>query len=204
MIIQDLFSKDINRSINGVVKVQDASDDSVRQELDEYVVTRELRGHFSRFFDSYERAIDEPTDKIGVWISGFFGSGKSHFLKMLSYLLQNDEVAGKPAIDYFEDKISDPMVASKMRRCCNVPTEAILFNIDSKGGHWKEGDTLRTALLRAFERVFFEHLGFFGEDLKLARLERHIDSKGKTQEFRAAYERISGGNWLEDRESYSY
>jgi hypothetical protein len=204
MIIQDLFSKDINRSINGVVKVQDASDDSVRQELDEYVVTRELRGHFSRFFDSYERAIDESTDKIGVWISGFFGSGKSHFLKMLSYLLQNDEVAGKPAIDYFEDKISDPMVASKMRRCCNVPTEAILFNIDSKGGHWKEGDTLRTALLRTFERVFFEHLGFFGEDLKLARLERHIDSKGKTQEFRAAYERIGRGNWLEDRESYSY
>lgn len=74
MIIQDLFSKDINRSINGVVKVQDASDDSVRQELDEYVVTRELRGHFSRFFDSYERAIDESTDKIGVWISGFFGA----------------------------------------------------------------------------------------------------------------------------------
>lgn len=204
MIIQDLFSKDINRSINGVVKVQDASDNSVRQELDEYVVTRELRGHFSRFFDSYERAIDEPTDKIGVWISGFFGSGKSHFLKMLSYLLQNDEIAGKPAIDYFEDKIPDPMVASKMRRCCNVPTEAILFNIDSKGGHWKEGDTLRTALLRAFERVFFEHLGFFGEDLKLARLERYIDNKGKTQEFRAAFDRISEGNWLEDRESYSY
>lgn len=204
MIIQDLFSKDINRSINGVVKVQDASDDSVRQELDEYVVTRELQGHFAHFFEAYDKALSVPTDNIGVWISGFFGSGKSHFLKMLSYLLQNDIVAGKPAVDYFKGKISDPMVDAKVRRCCEVPTEAILFNIDSKGGQWKEGDTSRTALLRAFERVFFEHLGFFGEDLKLARLEQHIDSKGKTQEFRAAYERIGGGNWLEDRESYSY
>lgn len=204
MIIQDLFSKDINRSINGVVKVQDASDESVRQELDEYVVTRELQGHFAHFFEAYDKALDVPTDNMGVWISGFFGSGKSHFLKMLSYLLQNDEIAGKPAVDYFKGKISDPIVAARVRRCCEVPTEAILFNIDSKGGQWKEGDTSRTALLRAFERVFFEHLGFFGEDLKLARLEQHIDSKGKTQEFRAAYERIGGGNWLEDRESYSY
>ena len=204
MIIQDLFSKDINRSINGVVKVQDASDDSVRQELDEYVVTRELQGHFAHFFEAYDKALDVPTNNMGVWISGFFGSGKSHFLKMLSYLLQNDVIAGKPAVDYFKGKISDPMVDAKVRRCCEVPTEAILFNIDSKGGQWKEDDTSRTALLRAFERVFFEHLGFFGEDLKLARLEQHIDSKGKTQEFRAAYERIGGGIWLEDRESYSY
>lgn len=87
MIIQDLFSKDINRSINGVVKVQDASDESVRQELDEYVVTRELQGHFAHFFEAYDKALDVPTDNMGVWISGFFGSGKSHFLKMLSYLI---------------------------------------------------------------------------------------------------------------------
>lgn len=165
MIIQDLFSKDINRSINGVVKVQDASDESVRQELDEYVVTRELQGHFAHFFEAYDKALDVPTDNMGVWISGFFGSGKSHFLKMLSYLLQNDEIAGKRAVDYFDGKISDPIVAARVRRCCEVPTEAILFNIDSKGGQWKEGDTSRTALLRAFERVFFEHLGFLARTL---------------------------------------
>lgn len=179
-IIRDLFAKDINRSINGVVKVQDSKDGSIRQELDEYVVTRELQGHLATFFKAYGDAIDVPTDKIGVWISGFFGSGKSHFLKMLSYLLENRQIGGMSAIRYFDGKIVDPMVAAAMERACSVPTQAILFNIDSKAGQWKQGDTAPTALLRGFERMFYEARGFYGEDLKLAKLEDYIDSLGKT------------------------
>lgn len=203
-IIRDLFAKDINRSINGVVKVQDAKDESIRQELDEYVVTRELQGHFATFFKAYGDAIDARTDKIGVWISGFFGSGKSHFLKMLSYLLENRQIGGKSAIRYFDGKIVDPMVAAAMERACSVPTQAILFNIDSKAGQWKQGDTAPTALLRGFERMFYEASGFYGEDLKLAKLEDYIDSLGKTQEFREAFERVNGESWLQSRDTYSY
>lgn len=203
-IVRDLFAKDINRSINGVVKVQDSKDESIRQELDEYVVTRELQGHFATFFKAYGDAIDVPTDKIGVWISGFFGSGKSHFLKMLSYLLENRPIGGKSAIRYFDGKIVDPMVAAAMERACSVPTQAILFNIDSKAGQWKQGDTAPTALLRGFERMFYEARGFYGEDLKLAKLEEHIDSLGKTQELREAFERVNGDSWLQTRDTYSY
>jgi len=83
MKIQSMFQKDINRVINGVIKVND--EQSLMQELEEYIITKELRHHFTTFFDNYKEAIDHPTDKIGVWISGFFGSGKSHFLKILSY-----------------------------------------------------------------------------------------------------------------------
>lgn len=203
-IIRDLFAKDINRSINGVVKVQDSKDGSIRQELDEYVVTRELQRHFATFFKAYGDAIDARTDKIGVWISGFFGSGKSHFLKMLSYLLENRQIGGKSAIRYFDGKIVDPMVAAAMERACSVPTQAILFNIDSKAGQWKQGDTAPTALLRGFERMFYEARGFYGEDLKLAKLEDYIDSLGKTQEFREAFERVNGESWLQTRDTYSY
>lgn len=203
-IIRDLFAKDINRSINGVVKVQDSKDGSIRQELDEYVVTRELQRHFATFFKAYGDAIDVLTDKIGVWISGFFGSGKSHFLKMLSYLLENRQIGGKSAIRYFDGKIVDPMVEAAMERACSVSTQAILFNIDSKAGQWKQGDTAPTALLRGFERMFYEARGFYGEDLKLAKLEEHIDSLGKTQEFREAFERVNGESWLQTRDTYSY
>ena len=204
MKIQDLFEKDINRKINGVVKVSTNDEESIRQELSEYVVTRELQKHFANFFESYTAALDVQTDRIGVWISGFFGSGKSHFLKMLSYVLENNEVAGKQAIDYFEGKVPDAMVYSQMKRACSVPTEAILFNIDDKASQWKEGATAKTALLRAFARVFYEHRGFYGADLKLARLEEFIDEQGKTDEFRAAFARVNGGDWVQDRSSYDF
>ena len=81
MKIQNMFQKDINRDINGVIKVAQNDESSLQQELSEYIITKELRRHFRTFFDNYAKAIDYPTDKIGVWISGFFGSGKSHFLK---------------------------------------------------------------------------------------------------------------------------
>ncbi len=202
MQIKNLFAKDINRSINGVIKVAQDDTASIKQELSEYVITNELQRHFANFFESYDRALDVPTDKIGVWISGFFGSGKSHFLKMLSYLLANKTVDGTPAIDYFDGKVADPMVYSRMRRAAEVPTETILFNIDSKGGQWKGGDEAKTALLRTFARVFYDHLGFYGEDLHLARMEQYVEEQGKTHEFREAFARINGGDWLADRDNY--
>ena len=84
MMIRDMFADDINRKINGVIKVDQAADDVIEQELNEYVITRELKKHFITFFNYYGDAFDQPTADMGVWISGFFGSGKSHFLKMLS------------------------------------------------------------------------------------------------------------------------
>ena len=56
-----------------------------------------------------------------------------------------------------------------MERACSVSTQAILFNIDSKAGQWKQGDTAPTALLRGFERMFYEARGFYGEDLKACK-----------------------------------
>ena len=51
---------------------------------------------------------------MGVWISGFFGSGKSHFLKILGYLLSNEIVVGKASVDYFEDKINDQIIMMRL------------------------------------------------------------------------------------------
>ena len=80
MIIKDMFAKPIDRDIKGVIKVGQDDNANIGQELEEYVVTRELQKHFADFFSSYKKGITGNTDKMGVWISGFFGSGKSHFL----------------------------------------------------------------------------------------------------------------------------
>ena len=92
MQIKEMFVKPIDREIKGVIKVGQSDNQNIRQELEEYVVTKELQKHFRDFFSSYKRGITGNTDKMGVWVSGFFGSGKSHFLKILSYLLENKEV----------------------------------------------------------------------------------------------------------------
>ena len=87
MKIDDMFLKDIHRNIEGVITASKVNDEQVYQELDEYVVTKELQGHFKTFFDAYKKGVLGDTSKMGVWIQGFFGSGKSHFLKILSYIL---------------------------------------------------------------------------------------------------------------------
>ena len=88
----------------------------------------------SYIFAAYKKGIQGTTPKMGVWISGFFGSGKSHFLKILSYLLQNKQVGDKHAIDYFieDQKITNQMVLADMQLAANTPSDVILFNIDSK------------------------------------------------------------------------
>lgn len=200
MKIQNMFKKNINRDINGVVKVSQDDELSLVQELSEYIITKELRRHFNTFFDNYSKAIDQPTDKIGVWISGFFGSGKSHFLKILSYLLSSKEVAGRKVIDFFKDKFDDPMLYATVARCASIPTESILFNIDIEGPINKD----KTAVLRVFAKVFYNHLGFYGADLKIAKLEQFVEKSGKTEEFRRTFEEINGESWLKARAAYAF
>ena len=134
MIIRNLFQEDINRQINGVIKVDQDTADVARQEVKEYVITKELKKHFIQFFDYYDEAFSTPTADIGVWISGFFGSGKSHFLKMLSYILENKEIDGKKTVEYFRDKFADdPATFMLIDKATRNQTETILFNIDIEG-----------------------------------------------------------------------
>ena len=135
MRIGNLFQKDIFRPINGVVKADQLDESSVWQELDEFVVTKELDQHFRRFFSSYLEAMDRTGDadvagKIGVWVSGFFGSGKSHFIKVLSYLLNNKKhrYGGqtRKAVEFFKHKIKDAMVLGDIQRAVASHTDVIL------------------------------------------------------------------------------
>ena len=181
MIIRQMFADNINRKINGVIKVDQAADDTLEQELHEYVITKELKKHFITFFSYYNEAFEEPTADIGVWISGFFGSGKSHFLKILSYILENKEVKGIQTAERFRSKFEDdPSTFKLIDMATKGETETILFNIDIEGPIDKD----KTAVLRVFAKMFYNHLGFYGENLKVAKLEQFIDKRGKTAEFR--------------------
>lgn len=204
MMIKDLFAKPIDRDIKGVIKVGQGDEANIKQELEEYVVTRELQKHFADFFGSYKKGISGRTDKMGVWISGFFGSGKSHFLKILSYLIGNIEVDGKKAINYFIDdmKIVDPMVLADMKLAASVPTDVILFNIDSKSE--MTGKQTKDAIVSVFLKVFNEMQGFCGSIPALADLERHLTEKGRYAEFKGLFEENYGQPWEESRHKFDF
>lgn len=209
MQIQDIFKKDIARNINGVVKAEQKDDESIYVELDEYVVTRELRGHFYTFFENYLKVVTQQggaSNNIGVWISGFFGSGKSHFLKILSYLLENREVSSaahpetRTALSFFEDKISDPMMLANLKRAAEQDTEVILFNIDSHA----RTDDKEDAILNVFFKMFNEHIGYCGEFPHIAAFERELSKRGGYQHFKEAFKRINGNNWEDERDAYGF
>ncbi|MFH5811802.1 BREX system P-loop protein BrxC [Companilactobacillus sp. FL22-1] len=206
MIIRDIFAKPIDRNIKGVITIGDEKDNNIKQELEEYVVTRELKGHFKDFFEAYANSIGNNTTNMGVWISGFFGSGKSHFLKILSYLLENREVKGKRALDYFTDdnKITDTETISNMKKATGIDNEVMLFNIDSKARD--NNKEQRNAILNVFLQVFNEQLGLSGESFWLADLERRMINDGRYEDFQAEFKRLNDDHkeWIETRNGFAF
>jgi len=209
MLIKHLFEKDISRSINGVVMADQLDEASIWQELDEFVVTKELNLYLRKFFSTYLDAMDRPKDpnvagKIGVWVSGFFGSGKSHLIKVLSYLLQNRNHAHggqtRHAVEFFETKIQDAMLLGDVKRAVASNADVILFNIDSKADH-RAG---RDAILQVFLKVLNEMQGYSGDHPHIAHLERHLNGRGKLDQFHKAFREATGTEWVAERDAYEF
>lgn len=199
-----MFQKPIDREIQGVIIVGQGEETNVAQELEEYVVTRELQKHFADFFEAYKKGITGNTNEIGVWISGFFGSGKSHFLKILSYILANKEIDGKHAIDYFIDdnKINDAMVLSDMKLAAQTKNDVVLFNIDSKSDSNSKQN--KDAIVNVFLKVFNEMQGFCGSLPHLADLESQLIDEGKYEAFKEAFEDEYGSEWEDSRHKFDF
>jgi hypothetical protein len=202
MQIKSLFTKPIDRSINGVIKAEQLDQASVWQELDEYVVTKQVTEHIRKFFDAY---LQGSGDRMGVWVSGFFGSGKSHFIKIISYLLENKIVTSpttgesKKAADFFDsNKIKDPMLVADIQKATQGTADVILFNIDSKADSKDERDVI----LQVFLRVFNEKLGYSGDAPHIANMERYLESKGVYEQFKQAFKTKNGNDWLKERDAF--
>lgn len=208
MNIEQIFSKQLTRDINGVVKAEQKDNDSIYVELDEYVITQELNRHFRAFFAAYAPSVDHSgsamSGKVGVWISGFFGSGKSHFLKILSYLLENKSVEkdgeGRQAFDFFKDKITDTALLADMKKSVSKDTDVILFNIDSRANT----EDRENAILKVFLKVFNERVGYCADFPHIAHLERELDKRDQYDSFKAKFAELTLSTWEEERDAYDF
>ena len=193
LTIKSILQKDIERKINGVVKADSNEKETIITELNEYVVTEEIRKRLIKFFDKYVDSINSPTEDMGVWISGFFGSGKSHFLKMIGHILENNAYDGKTVVDFFKEKIDDAILMGNIEKAAEIPTDVILFNIDNVSD--QDTHQNKDSIALAFLKKFNEYLGFTRDDIEIAEFERRLWEDGKLEEFKKAFEEESGKTW---------
>ena len=89
MKFQDLYEKGLDRKVNPAVSASDLTDDTVLTEIVEYVFTEEI---IINLYNILTNIKHNQGSHVGIWINGYYGSGKSHFLKYASYCLsQNKE-----------------------------------------------------------------------------------------------------------------
>ncbi|WP_339743375.1 BREX system P-loop protein BrxC [uncultured Rubinisphaera sp.] len=192
MQLRTIFKDPIDRPIEGVIKADDEV--SLKTEVKEYVLTDEIERRFDDFLESYT----DYQNANGVWISGWFGCGKSHMLKMISLLLPNRAIDGLNVHKVFRGKCKDAMLAGRIDKAVAIPSESILFNIDQKADVISKQDV--DALLAVFAKVFDEHCGYYGKQGYIANFERQLDQDGLLSDFRDAFEKYAGMPWTTGRE----
>ncbi len=191
--LKNIFDKPVDRSIEGVIKADD--EQNLQLELEEYVLTNEVAKRLESFLDAY----NNYEGVNGVWVSGFFGSGKSHLLKILALLLENRRIEDINALDLFLDKCGDEeFLRADLKRAAGIPSKSILFNIDQKADVISKTQT--DALLAVFVKVFDEMRGYYDKQGHIAQFERDLDSRGLYERFKTSYEAVSGRAWKEGRE----
>jgi len=191
-----LFLKDFGRKIETVIKADDK--DNIYQEVDEYVITREISNKLANFFEFY----NDKGATNGVWISGFFGSGKSHLLKILSHVLENKSLNGTHLGELFASKVTeDVKLKGDIQSCLRkIKSESILFNIDQQAQITAKSE--ENAILKVFYKVFYDHQGFYGFQPHIAEFEEGLSKEGKYEDFKKEFETIYQKPWVEVRMDY--
>lgn len=195
MKLNEIFVKDVQRPIEGVIKADD--DSHLGNEVEEYVLTNEVAKGLEQVLEAYTNY----TNANGVWISGFFGSGKSHLLKMLAYLLgdvDGQEFDRNQVVQSFSVKAEGSFLPALLDKSERIPSKSLLFNIDQKATLISKDQS--DALLKVFVKVFDESRGYYGNQGYVARFERDLDSRGQYEEFKAAFESIASIPWVQGRE----
>jgi hypothetical protein len=189
--IKDLFASNIERRIEEVIKVDQTDEDILIEEIDEYQVTDSIRRCYTTILDRYLETPNKPHEGIAIWVSGFFGSGKSSFAKMVGLALENRSLRDKGAALRFAQQTRDPRIEVLLRTINErIPTETVVFDLSTDRGI-RSGNQMLTEIMY---RELLERLGY-ARDLDLAELEITLEEDGRLDDFMREYNRLFNREW---------
>ena len=193
MNIGEIFSPITRRDIKEVVKVDDK--DSVLTEIEEYVLTEHIKDELIRALDVYQETLNNPSHEINLWVSGFFGSGKSSYAKVLGYLLANPIIDGKTVSDRFFELNNIPKAQALLESIhATVTTKVVLLDLNTSPNVLDEGESIVLPIYRTLLRTFD-----YSVDLTLSELEWGLEKEGTLSSFIKRYEEIYDAPWTEQR-----
>lgn len=193
--IKTLFANDIHRRIEEVIKVDQTDEEIIRNEINEYVVTDAIRTHYTGIFDAYRETPNKPHEGIAIWVSGFFGSGKSSFAKMLGLSVANRSVAGESAGERFAERAGDKKLQVLLKAINEtIPTHAVIFDVSTDRGI-RSGNQTLTEIMYG---LFLQSLGY-AKDLDLSELEIGLEETGQLARFEEEYKRLFKKDWAAEK-----
>ena len=197
MKIGQLLARDFSKPIEEIIKVNNADEEIVFTELTEYVPTERIKDHYRRLLKAMVDAKSTPTEGIGVWVSGFFGSGKSSFAKNLGYVLANRTVLGKAASDLFVKQLDDKLVTEYVDWLTKgIPYEVFMFDVQVD----LAVQTSAEQIAEVMYRVLLRELDY-SEDYDIAELEMKLEAEGKLDTFLEACQKRFQKKWALVRKS---
>ncbi len=177
--IADLLDRDFSRPIEEIVKVGDGDPATVFTELTEYIATDRIKAEYEGLFAAMAAAPKSLNEGLGVWISGFFGSGKSSFAKNLGYVLANREVLGTPASLLFLKQVESKRVAEYVEFLNRtVPYEIFMFDVEVD----LPVQTNSEQIAEVMYRVLLRDLDY-ADDYDISQLEIELEKEGKLAAF---------------------
>lgn len=197
MQIRDLFdrSKGIDRKIEKVITYGVSQETRLKSEITEYVVTESIEDQFEQLLTRMHEALEMGDgNEIGVWVSGFYGSGKSSFTKYLGLALDKDAtIEGTPFLKFLQDRFEKPQTKSLLASLAHKQPAAVIF-LDL-AAEMLAGSTMEEVSTVLFFKVL--QWAGFSRNIKVAAFERRLQKDGLYEEFKEKILKDSGVSWKE-------